>query len=300
MSLNSITLKFVLLGSDTQTGMSLIGLFEERNIPFESFTLSECAAAESISECLQAFASYPFVVNCLFESAEDRLDCSLWAGLNQQIVNTCQQQKQTLIMLSSMLVFSGRSERSYLETDKPDAETDVGVLYRLLESQALDSDIEALVLRTGWLFSEQLNNILTQLISAAVRQECLQFSGNLKGCPTDAHSVAKVIIAMAEQIDCHASSPALSGIYHYADSDVCSIHTFAKTVITIIKSMTDVKVETIEEGDTQDMIDAVTEPENFEPSCKKILMTFGIKQRPWRRSVHEVLKNKLQTPEPIA
>ncbi|MEJ2044204.1 MAG: sugar nucleotide-binding protein [Reinekea sp.] len=295
MSLNSPSLRFVLLGSDTQTGMALVQQFEERQILYHAASVADLKSAEQVSDFLASHVTDRFVVNCLFEenSSDDSLSSVLWADWNQRIIHLCNKQQQTLISLSSMRVFSGKSDHAYAENEAPDSETSIGVVYQQLENQILESGVMAVILRVGWLFSEQLGNILTHLIRAAVRRESLRVSGNLRGCPTDANSVAKVIIAVAEQLDCNTGLPELPGIYHYADSDACTMHTFAKTVVTIVKSMTDVKVESIEEGDSPEMVDAVTEPENFEVSCKKILFTFGIKQRPWRRSVHEVLKKKM-------
>jgi dTDP-4-dehydrorhamnose reductase len=211
------------------------------------------------------------------------------------IAQCCHELDKTLFHLSSSLVFSGKSTRAYTETDECDSTTALGRAFQLLEKKVMEVNPKSVILRASWLFSEQVDNFLTRLVGAAISSESLQITGNLRGCPTDAHAVAKVFVGMAEQIDCGTSSPELWGVYHYADSDACSMHTFAKTVITVVKSMAEVRVETIEEGDTPGMIDAVIEPENYELSCKKILSTFGIKQRPWRRSVHEVLKEKFSS-----
>ena len=299
VSLNSPSLRFVLLGSDTQIGMSLEQLFDQRQIPYRSLSVSELASVEALAAFLAGQSDKRFVVNCLFEESDDTgtHDGAFWGALNAQVIDCCRQHQQSLLTISSMRVFSGRTERSYHEDDSADADNVLGQRYRDLEQQVIASGLEAMAIRVDWLFSELLGNILTRLISAAVHQESLCISENLRGCPTDAHSVARVIVAMAEQLDCNTGAD-LSGIYHYADSDACSMYTFAKTAITIIKSMIDVRVEAIEKGDTAQMLDAVVAPESFVPSCQKILSTFGIKQRPWRRSVHEVLKKKLQAELP--
>jgi dTDP-4-dehydrorhamnose reductase len=285
------------LGSDGQVGLSLCQLMDSRKIPYVALTTEECSVSKNIISAIQSNIEFPFVMNTLFEEPPEGANPDLqhWLSTCEQIAHSCHELDKTLFHLSSSLVFSGKSTRAYTETDECDSTSPLGRAFQLLEEKVLEINPNSVILRASWLFSEQVDNFLTRLVGAAISSESLQVSGNLRGCPTDAHAVAKVFVGMAEQIDCGTSSPSLSGIYHYADSDACSMHTFAKTVITVVKSMAEVRVETIEEGDTPGMIDAVIELENYELSCKKILSTFGIKQRPWRRSVHEVLKEKFSS-----
>jgi dTDP-4-dehydrorhamnose reductase len=292
---SSDSLRFIVIGSDGQIGYSLCQLLDTRQIPYLAVSSKE--PEERFLELLSQNKDYPFVINCLYEEPpeEYKPDLNSWLKSCELVTEQCAQQDKVLIHVSSGLVFDGKSTRAYVETDSMDGTGDMGHAYIKMEEIVRTLNPKTIVLRASWLFSELVDNFLTRLVSAAIRQESLQFSGNLRGCPTDAHAVAKVLVGMAEQVDCGTSEPELWGIYHYADSDACSMHTFAKTVITIVKSMTEVKVETIEKGDTPDMVDAVIEPENYELSCKKVLSTFGIKQRPWRRSVHEVLKEKFSS-----
>ena len=212
------------------------------------------------------------------------------------VANLSKELDKPLLQLSSSLVFSGKSLRAYTETDATDATSPLGLTYIDIEQQIQGIWPKVIIVRASWLFSEQVGNFLTSLVGAAIRLESLNVSGNLKGCPTYSLTLAKVFVAIAEQVDCGAE-PALWGIYHYADSDACTMHTFAKTVITVVKSMAEVRVENLVEGSSATMIDAVTTTENYELSCKKALSSFGIKQRPWRRSIHDVLKEKFSSHE---
>lgn len=297
MSDVSATLKFLILGSDSQVGTALQQLFDTRQIPYKTLAMKDVVRAQEVSDFLTANKTIPFVINACFEEPQEGVvpDVESWVTAAKLIAQRVQAQQQSLFMVSSSLVFSGHSTRPYHESDKTDATSTVGKAFIELEKVSRAYCERLIVLRTGWVFSEQVGNFLTRLVGAAISQESLRFSGHLKGCPTDAHAVARVLLAMAEQVDCGVSEPDLWGTYHYVDSDVCSMHTFAKTVITVVKSMTEVRVESIEEGDSPDMIDAVVEPESYELACKKILSTFGIKQRPWRRSIHEVLKTKFSS-----
>jgi dTDP-4-dehydrorhamnose reductase len=290
----SASLKFLVLGCDGQVGASFIQLLQSRKVPFKGLTTEDSLKPSELKNFMSSASDFPYVINAVFEEPQedDALNLKQWIETGKAIAKYCQSHRQILFQLSSGLVFSGRSSRPYLENDETDAQSELGRTFIELERLANSHCEQTLILRAGWVFSEQVGNYLTRLVGAAISQESLSFSGRLKGCPTDAHAVARVLLAMAEQVDCRVSEPVLWGTYHYADSDACSMFTFAKTVITVVKSMTEVRVETIQENDLPNMVDAVVEPENYELNCKKILSSFGIKQRPWRRSIHEVLKEK--------
>jgi len=293
----SDSLSFLILGSDRQVGRSLIQYLDSRQIPYQACSSEQLATTpDEVGKIVASAQSCSYVVNVLFEEPAEgaEVDLPFWLSLASSVANACAQSQKPLFQLSSGLVFAGKSSRAYVETDLPDAQSALGRTYIDIEREVVERWSKTVFLRASWLFSEQDGNYLTQLVGAAVRLESLKVSGHLRGCPTYAMTAAKVLVAIAEQVDCGAE-PELWGVYHYADSDACTMHTFAKTVITVVKSMTEVKVESLEEGNSPGMIDAVNELENYELGCKKILSTFGIKQRPWRRSIHDVLKEKFSS-----
>jgi dTDP-4-dehydrorhamnose reductase len=287
----SSTLSFLVLGSDGQVGLALCQYLAERRVPYQGISSQDCAKVDQLVQQM-AHSDHRYVFNLLFEESTDRDLAAIdhWTVLAETIASACAEHKRGLFQLSSARVFSGKLVRGYLESDVPAPISPLGQQYWAIEQRTLELCPESVLVRPGWLFSEYGPNFLTQLVDAAIEQQTLKITGKLRGNPTDAHALAKVLLAMAEQIDCNTDAPPLWGTYHYVDSDACSLFTFAKTVITVVKSMTDVRVETVEEGETQTMVDTIAEMENYQLGCKKILSTFGIKQRPWRRGLHDVLK----------
>ncbi|EAR09623.1 sugar nucleotide-binding protein [Reinekea blandensis] len=296
MALNSSTLTFLILGADGQVGAALTAYLDSREIPYRAIATADALDPEKLRTILAAPANERFVANLLFEEPEhfsQSID-DTWQAAAALIAEDCgKDDDRQLLQLSSGRVFSGFSARGYHESDEPDAVSEVGQSFIRLEQQTMARCPDAVLLRVDWLFSESRNNFLNRLVDAAIHKEELCISTSMRGCPTDAHTVARVLVAMSEQIDCGVSKPDLSGVYHYADSDACSLYTFAKTVITVVKSMSEVRVETIGEVDTRPLVDGERQSENHELNCRKILSTFGIKQRPWRRSLQEVLKHRL-------
>jgi len=294
----SKTLRFLILGDDGQAGQSLIQYLESRDIPYLSLSSLEVTNPTKLSDVAKLADQFFYIVNVLFEEPSEGVAANTdnWLALAIEVATLAKKLDKPLLYLSSSLVFSGKSVRAYVETDPTDSSSPLGLIYSDIEQQTVAIWPKTIVVRAGWLFSEQAGNFLTRLVGAAISSESLNVSGNLKGCPTYSLTLARVLVAITEQVDCGAE-PSLWGIYHYADSDACTMHTFAKTVITVVKSMSEVRVENLIEGSTPTMIDAVTTTENYELSCKKILSSFGIKQRPWRRSIHDVLKEKFASTE---
>lgn len=293
---NSDSLSFFVLGSDSQVGMALCQYLYERQIVHFSLTVNEMQSEALLKERISS-TSCKFVVNAAFEEPciDLEVDTQWWLASANAIANTCIEQNKILLHLSSAKVFSGKNYHAYVETDLPDASSKLGQEYIAIEQLISKQCTKYIILRTSWLFGEQPDNYLNCIVSAAIERDSLKVSGKLYGCPTDVRAVAKVMVGMAEQLDCDTDSPSLWGIYNYVDSDACSMYTFAKTVITAAKSMTDVRVESIEESNTTTPMPFGMERENHELSCKKILSTFGIKQRPWRRGIHEVLNVRFGT-----
>lgn len=287
------TFQCLIIGRETQTGASLVRYLTERGIGFRALDIR---SPHDVSDCCKAIESAPeqYVINCLFEDGNLAILSwqDSWASVAADLVGAVAKTQKRYIQLSNASVFSGKLTRAYVETDATDSVSPTGIAYAQAEQSALLNCESAIVLRTGWVFSGEQGNFLTRLVDAAIRSESLVFSGKLMGCPTDANMIARVILAIIEQLDCDVTEPPLRGVFHYADSDVCSMHTFAKAVITAVKSLAEVRVESISEGDSMATTDTIADIENYELGCKRILSTFGIKQRPWRRGIQDVLKTK--------
>ena len=297
---NSATLGFHIIGSDTQVGRALTALLADKDIPYRETSVRDSVEKKLLTSQL-IDTPHPFILNALFEGDIDgKLEASRtkqkqWLSIADTLTDVAFQKNSTIIHLSNALVFSGDQTRGYSETDEPNSPYSLGQLFLKVEEKIQQKCPGHIIVRTSWVFSEYGDNFMIRLVNAVINQPSLQISGKLIGCPTDAHVLAKVIVAIAEQIDCAAEEPELWGVYHYVDSDACSLHTFAKAVANSVKSMVTVQVDTIEEGDTDDLPGAVELVENFELTCKKILSTFGIKQRPWRRGIKNVLKDFLSS-----
>lgn len=285
-------LSFLVLGADTQVGTAMVRLLRQRGLPVEVSYRGEAGYRAELADRLTR-STAKFVINTLFEEPSDAngLPYAEWPSLNELVLSGVSVSHARLLTLSSSIVLDGKQERAYSEQDELLPQSSLAKTYQALEHQCAEHT-GALTLRLGWLFSELPGNMLMRLADAAIQQEVLKFSDSFRGNPTGANSVARVLLAICEQLSCEPDRNALSGLYHYADTDGCSMFVFAKTAITALKAVTDVTVETIEEASFPI---PEGEGENYQLNCRKILSDFGIKQLPWRLNIQEVLKMRYST-----
>ncbi|MEX0624358.1 NAD(P)-dependent oxidoreductase [Saccharospirillum sp.] len=223
---------------------------------------------------------------------------SRWPHLIDQgvavLAEACQQAGAALLQVSSEQVFDGNKATAYSEQDAAQPITAVGRDFLLAEQAVRDQCERHLILRSSWVFSADGRNFLTHIVAGAQQYDVIQVLDTQRGCPTAATDLARVIVAMLEQVDCDVEPP-LWGTYHYAGSDVTHWHIFAEAIVKATKSCIDVEVESVEAIYPQGQ-DESLRPQNLELSTRKILATFGIKQLPWRRGVQDALKLSFDPP----
>lgn len=200
----------------------------------------------------------------------------------------CQDAGIALLHVSSEQVFDGNKTTAYSEQDVAEPMTAAGRAFLQAELAVREHCEHHLILRSSWVFGTDRPNFLTHIIREAQEQDVIRVLDTQRGCPTAAADLARVVIAMLEQVDCDVDPP-LWGTYHYAGSDVTHWHIFAEAIVKAAKSCIDVEVESVE-AILPPGQDESLRPQNLELSTRKILATFGIKQLPWRRGVQDALK----------
>ena len=91
------------------------------------------------------------------------------------------------------------------------------------EQAVLDSGADAMILRTGWVYSHDGQNFLRTMLRLHAERDEISVVSDQVGTPTDAMSLAAALWAAAER-------PAIKGIYHFSDAGVCSWYDFALAI----------------------------------------------------------------------
>jgi dTDP-4-dehydrorhamnose reductase len=128
-----------------------------------------------------------------------------------------------LIHISTDFVFDGSASQPY----KPDAATaplgEYGRSKRAGELAVQSVLPQALILRTGWVYSRYGSNFVKTMLRLMSERDDLAVVADQVGTPTWAHGLAEAVWACAAR-------PQLSGIYHWSDAGVCSWYDFAVAI----------------------------------------------------------------------
>ena len=139
------------------------------------------------------------------------------------LAQACAQQGVRLIHISTDFVFDGSASQPY----KPDAATaplgEYGRSKRAGELAVQSVLPQALILRTGWVYSRYGSNFVKTMLRLMSERDDLAVVADQVGTPTWAHGLAEAVWASAAR-------PQLSGIYHWSDAGVCSWYDFAVAI----------------------------------------------------------------------
>lgn len=137
-----------------------------------------------------------------------------------------------LVHYSTDYVFSGESDRPYLEEDPTGPLGVYGASKLAGETAISDSGCRNLILRTSWVYSAHGNNFVLTMLRLARERPSLSIVSDQVGCPTWARNLAAVTRRMIDQAWSAEDGAFPSGVYHYCDRDAVSWYEFARTIFT--------------------------------------------------------------------
>lgn len=139
------------------------------------------------------------------------------------LARACKDMGARLIHISTDFVFDGAASMPY-PVDAPTAPLGEYGRSKLAGEQAVRAILpEALVLRTGWVYSSYGNNFVKTMLRLMADREELGVVADQVGTPTWASGLASAVWAAAQK-------PGLRGIYHWSDAGVCSWYDFAVAI----------------------------------------------------------------------
>jgi dTDP-4-dehydrorhamnose reductase len=193
-----------------------------------------------------------------------------------------------LLHISTDYVFSGEARASYQEDDEV-APTGVYGASKLAGEEAIQAELdEHLILRTSWVYGAYGHNFVKTMLRLGGQRDSLSVVADQYGCPTQAGSIADVLLQLAQR---HAEGGALAwGLYHYSGRSACTWFDFA--------------VEVFRQAEAKGMlsrcpkVSPITTAQYPTPArrpawsvldCSKFETTFGIKTQDWREELSIVL-----------
>lgn len=200
-----------------------------------------------------------------------------------------------IIIQSSAAVFTGESSYLFTELDTPVPSSAYGKYCLSVEHLFLDHE-RSMVLRTGWLYSEHPLGWLMGLMRDVENGNPIDFPADQFVQPTSCHDFARVLVAIMEQLTC-CDDPLLWSTYHYASADQVSKNRFCQFIMNEMGIYIDVSASTLESTPFQgrQVSDFLSQYSVID--CTKVLSTFGIKQRAWKKEITSLITSRFSEVE---
>ena len=182
---------------------------------------------------------FDIIINCAAYTAVDKAEeeAVLANQVNhlavKQLAQIAKNQQAKLIHISTDYVFSGKSDKPYVETDETNPINVYGRT-KLAGEQALQEVMptDAIIIRTSWVYSEFGNNFVKTMLELGKQRGELNIVGDQIGSPTYAADLAEVILKIIDNKS-YQDKDKPTEIYHYSGEVEINWYDFAKEVFKI-------------------------------------------------------------------
>ena len=230
------------------------------------------------------------VINCAAYTAVDMAEDNVEIAKKvnsigvSNIINILEKVDGKLIHISTDYVFNGNHFMPYNESDSVSPIGVYGETKREGELAVINSVLDAIVIRTSWLYSSYGNNFVKTILRLAKQKEELSVIFDQIGTPTYARDLAKTCL----EILCGGISVNISkngNLYHYSNEGVASWYDFAISIMKI--GGKNCKVKPIQ---TKDYPTLAKRPQYSVLNKSKIKTDFKIEIPHWRDSLKDCIE----------
>ena len=219
----------LITGANGQLGYELV-----RSVPaqWNCFGLARDALdisdAMAVRDCLQD-RQPRVVINAAAYTAVDRAENEedLAGAVNAlapgYLASACREIGARLVHLSTDFVFDGTGCMPYTPDREPAPLGAYGRSKLAGEQAVRDFLDDAVILRTGWVYSAHGGNFVKTMLRLMQERDQLSVVDDQVGTPTWAAGLAQAIWALVAR-------PELRGTYHWSDAGVCSWYDFAVAI----------------------------------------------------------------------
>lgn len=182
-----------------------------------------------------------------------------------------------VLHISTDFVFDGRSNKPYVETDKPNPINTYGGSKLAGEELLVESGCLNCIMRLEWTYGLKGNNFVSKLIAAAKQRPELSVVDDQKGSPTATTEAAEAICKLLEK------KP--QGLFHFAAGGYVSRFGMADFIFE--KLNLPVRLKSCK---TSDYPSAAARPFNSCFDCGKITALLGEPIENWQEPLERFLK----------
>ena len=228
-------------------------------------------------------------INCAAYTAVDRAeeDAETAEQVNSMgianLVNALQAVNGKLIHISTDYVFDGNHFLPYKESDAISPIGVYGETKREGELAVIKSNLDAIVIRTSWLYSSYGNNFVKTMLRLGNEKEELGVIFDQVGTPTFARDLAKTCLEILSGSTL-ANINKNGNLYHYSNEGVASWYDFAISIMEL--GVVNCKVNPIQ---TKDYPTLAKRPQFSVLNKSKIKIDFKIEIPYWRDSLKDCI-----------
>lgn len=193
-----------------------------------------------------------------------------------------------IIHISTDCVFSGAKLEPYVPEDDPEAANWYGYT-KLWGENAMRAANEQhpewpfIIIRTTGVYLRNRPNFLETVLAKARVGEAMEVVSDTTYTPTDARELSKAILAALVR---SLELPSVSGTYHFAGPDVMSYLDFARLVQEEAGVSGEIVPVTMAD---RERVEGFKRPKNASLNSDKFAETFGLRHRPTRECVRELV-----------
>jgi dTDP-4-dehydrorhamnose reductase len=243
------------------------------------------------AEAVNAFFNandFDIIINCAaYTDVDGAEDDELAAkALNHtavtHLVEQCKMHQIRLIHISTDYVFDGKATTPYQEEFPCNPLSVYGKTKRAGEIEIIQSDIDALVIRTTWLYSCYGKNFVKTMLKLAETNGQLKVVNDQMGRPTYANDLAEALLTLVNRTQ---EWPKGTSIYHFSNSGHCSWAEFAREIFKLQQLQV-----VVEDCDSTAFPTMAQRPAYSVLDLDKIKRDFQIFPRTWQEALHDCLK----------
>lgn len=270
-------------------GVSYVALEPGRSDPRDSLGLAKLITQAEPDQVINLSSFHAGSQLAVMDAEQHAAQCEL---INHEqpsvIAQVCDHLNIPLLHLSTTYVFNGDKKLGYNEQDlvKP-----LGVYgaSSLRGEEAIAAGLHRhVIVRSGWIFGPGQDEHIRRWISEARDNEGAVNVLRRKFSPTPVEDIARVLVAIAHQVDCHAN---VWGTYHYCGLETKRESEFVQHVLKLAAQHDESIYRLLDHLSLN--LQRVDPPEivNTTLATKKIFDTFGIKQRSWHGNLQSLVKS---------
>jgi dTDP-4-dehydrorhamnose reductase len=286
--------RLLVLGAGGQVGSELVRAGPVRGFAVTGLTRADLdiTRAEDVRDAIVR-AGCALVVNAAAYTAVDRAEREPEAAfaVNRDgaanVASACTVADVPLLHLSTDYVFDGTKATSYVESDPVHPLSVYGASKAAGERAVVERLARHIVLRTSWVYSAVGHNFVRTMLRLGAERDRLSVVADQVGCPTSAADLAATVLTLAEAL--LGDGRERWGTYHYAGAGETSWHGFAVAIFDLAAPYSGRRPEVVPIA-TSEYPTPARRPHRSVLDCTRICETFGIRQRPWRDGLAEVVR----------